>query len=469
MSLKRIGTEATLDPMLKKILLTIAILVPFTMLLVGWNVQAAQARWLQYRAQLIDAGALLTFDQIQAGRPVLQAKGDNVAARATDVARRLADVKGPTSRGVLNSTRELRIDFFEGIPARAIETTKAYMAPRWEVIRDLEGISNLQAGRFDIDYAGSELYAGPELYTGPDLEIGARFQQQAPPIGTLANGMFVQASLRLIDGEADAAAAVIPDILALASPLASEPAMQAYLSRVSQGMRASRLLEQTLRVDSLPAETLTAIDSAIHAFLKDNTLTWALRGQRAVVIGHYDGIRSGVFVPGVSSIFAAYDDQRMSVERLTSLIKAADDLQALAAAVESVKAKRTDTDGLAGLSSLLSPNVVAAELRAHFYLLTELRAARMALAYETFRLENGDWPASPEDVVPDYLKARPTDPFDQLPMKIARREDRWVFYSVGRNGKDDGGHVASDKQSKRRLDVGFRLLDEEKRELLIVE
>src|SRR5439155_22126196 len=65
----------------------------------------------------------------------------------------------------------------------------------------------------------------------------------------------------------------------------------------------------------------------------------------------------------------------------------------------------------------------------------KFRAAVVALAAERFRQAEGRWPTSLDELVPQYLAAVPRDPFDLRPLKLARRPDGLVIYSVGPDGK----------------------------------
>jgi hypothetical protein len=98
--------------------------------------------------------------------------------------------------------------------------------------------------------------------------------------------------------------------------------------------------------------------------------------------------------------------------------------------------------------------MVAAEgiAEAHF------RCAVTALAAEQFRREAGHWPPALDDLVPKYLSAVPRDPCDLQPLRLARRPDGIVIYSVGADGKDDDGAIASDGAANA-TDVGVRLWD----------
>jgi len=81
-----------------------------------------------------------------------------------------------------------------------------------------------------------------------------------------------------------------------------------------------------------------------------------------------------------------------------------------------------------------------------------LRGAQTALAIERHRLQNhGQLPESLEALVPQLIASVPRDPFDGRPLRYKKLEKGYAVYSVGNNGKDDGG------VSKSGLDVAFRV------------
>ena len=66
-------------------------------------------------------------------------------------------------------------------------------------------------------------------------------------------------------------------------------------------------------------------------------------------------------------------------------------------------------------------------------------ATLCALAAERHRLKQGQLPAKLADLVPEFLPAVPTDPFDGQPLRMLERGEELVIYSVGKDLKDDGG------------------------------
>jgi hypothetical protein len=72
--------------------------------------------------------------------------------------------------------------------------------------------------------------------------------------------------------------------------------------------------------------------------------------------------------------------------------------------------------------------------------IAQIRVTRTALAIERWRLaHNGNVPDSLVALVPDFLPAVPTDPFDEQPLRFKKLAHGYVVYSTGRDFTDDGG------------------------------
>lgn len=74
----------------------------------------------------------------------------------------------------------------------------------------------------------------------------------------------------------------------------------------------------------------------------------------------------------------------------------------------------------------------------------KVSASLAALAIERYRLANGRLPDKPDELVPAYLAALLTDPFDGQPLRYKKLAKGYVVYSVGEDGKDDGGDEKKD-------------------------
>jgi hypothetical protein len=84
-----------------------------------------------------------------------------------------------------------------------------------------------------------------------------------------------------------------------------------------------------------------------------------------------------------------------------------------------------------------------------------MRSAIVMVAVERYRQAHGNWPETLNDLVPTYLEGVPTDPHDGAPIRLGRFPEGVVFYSVGEDGVDNGGNVAT--LWKPGIDRGWRL------------
>ena len=93
-------------------------------------------------------------------------------------------------------------------------------------------------------------------------------------------------------------------------------------------------------------------------------------------------------------------------------------------------------------------------LSAHGKQLGLVRATRSALAVERYRLAKSSLPEVLDELVPEYIEAIPEDPFDGKPLRYKKLDKGYVVYSIGPDGKDDGGAEEQDDEG-RPLDVTF--------------
>ena len=69
-----------------------------------------------------------------------------------------------------------------------------------------------------------------------------------------------------------------------------------------------------------------------------------------------------------------------------------------------------------------------------------VRGMRVFLAVRVFETEHGRLPTGLDELTPALLASIPLDPFDGEPIRYGREENgSWRLWSVGPNGRDDGG------------------------------
>jgi hypothetical protein len=69
-----------------------------------------------------------------------------------------------------------------------------------------------------------------------------------------------------------------------------------------------------------------------------------------------------------------------------------------------------------------------------------------AIALRRYQLKHGNYPADLNSLVPEFVFAVPIDPVDGNPLRYRQKADgTFLLYSVGENGKDDGGDPSLEK------------------------
>lgn len=78
--------------------------------------------------------------------------------------------------------------------------------------------------------------------------------------------------------------------------------------------------------------------------------------------------------------------------------------------------------------------------------MAEHSATRVALALSAWRTQHGQYPSDLAQLVPNYASSISIDPFDLHPLRY-RLDDRdgYSLYSIGEDGKDDGGPLRNEK------------------------
>lgn len=88
---------------------------------------------------------------------------------------------------------------------------------------------------------------------------------------------------------------------------------------------------------------------------------------------------------------------------------------------------------------------------------TNLDLTRLACALERARVESGAYPETLAALVPKYIDALPHDVIDGQSLRYRRTDDgHFLLYSVGMDGKDDGGATGEKTNASDHLDWAWR-------------
>jgi hypothetical protein len=90
----------------------------------------------------------------------------------------------------------------------------------------------------------------------------------------------------------------------------------------------------------------------------------------------------------------------------------------------------------------------------------QLEVTKLAFALAAYRAEHGTYPAKLTELVPKYVKTVPEDIFISAPLHYRREGGGYLLYSLGPNGKDDGGRGMEDrKEGEDCDDIGVRMTE----------
>ncbi len=322
-------------------------------------------------------------------------------------------------------------------------------------LREARKLIGLPRGRYGILFWPS---GEPVRRTGSD-------QNMARSVAAL---LYCDALVRADEGDAAGALAACRGIVNAGRSVGDEPDIRSQLNRDECVWGGCWTAGRVLARAEPTAPELAALQ---HLLESEDAYPWlrvCLRAGRAewheqciAALGRQDpGLRDAfrrarvkAAYPGTLSLLSRYVDATRlpTPERLAAeaALNAESDAAAAAAAGER--------------SRFLPPGVPQPVLGglvvAHRNKRAWLRSMIACLAAERYRRAHGRWPEALTDLVPGQLAAVPVDPHDGQPLRYRRLADGVVAYSVGTDGKDDGGRIFHEEPSKCATDVGFRLWD----------
>jgi hypothetical protein len=330
-----------------------------------------------------------------------------------------------------------------------------------EALDEARALYRLRDGRFPLTYSRDIIST---TINSQDARTGANLLQ-------------LEAALLAQEGKPDAALEATRGILVSGRSVGDEPMLISALVRIACYTMAVQALERVLAQGEPSPDELTKAQELLEAEAAEPLLLNAARGERASLHELMKRMKSGevklstVAGPGgAGSVadFAGPTLARGSHSRVLRLMteyveitKLPPEKQAepIAALERQVKQAKVEYDVVTALVMPAVIKVNEANCRGQAY----LRCAVVAVAAERYRREHKGWPASIEELVPHYLKAVPTDPYDGQPLRYKRLADGVLVYSVGPDLQDDGGARNRANPLAKGTDLGFRLWDVDKR------
>jgi hypothetical protein len=256
-----------------------------------------------------------------------------------------------------------------------------------------------------------------------------------------------------------------------------EPLLISQLIRMACVALACQTAERVLSQGEPPADELLALQRLLQHEAAFPALFFATRGERAMMHEMLDALESGD-VP-LSQVLGE-DREAVAARRLFPGWYLRDKLRAGHPRALALMTRRVAETRLPAHEQVAAEQAFVAEVRglpptealatrllmpalekvgvAERRRLANVRCMIAAVAAERYRQEHGAWPESLDRLAPAQLTAVPLDPFDGRPLRYRRTEDGVMVYSVGEDGKDDGGKLRRVEFTPA-PDVGWRLWD----------
>jgi hypothetical protein len=330
------------------------------------------------------------------------------------------------------------------------------LADQARAVEAARKVADLPRGRYSVEWASD--------YVGTPMPHLQQLRQVARLLG-------FDALRRAYDSDFVGALLSCRAIVNTGRSVGDEPTEVSQMVRASCVHVALATLERILAQGEAPAAELEAIQRILEEEAEYPRQLISARAERALVHGHLQVVRTGHFNRAdygmrSSALGPQVDGIR---DRIRARTAHARRLRYLTAVVEI--AKLPPEEQPARWDQLADPQVELPELlkalsrgvspskAADLFdsTLAQLRCTFVAVAAERYRLAEHRWPDTLEALVPRYVKAVPTDPFDGKPLRYRRTSDGVVIYALGPDRQDDGGKL--DRRSLRaaNTDVGFEL------------
>jgi hypothetical protein len=322
----------------------------------------------------------------------------------------------------------------EPLPEEPLAVLEDYLTQHQECVDLLYEAAQVEHCRFPLDFMDRNVSI-PDHYSL--MRQTARFLQiEAWYAAAVGNGARATRALHAMLGACRA--------------LHQEPTGIAYLVALAlDGMTFSTLkivLEYDCLDDALlaslngPIKELEDIASLRRALVGHSIVETALAPDIAIVreehILNTLARAAGVHLVAIQKIMSAHEDvYRLSKEATSSILETSRRVE-LSSSGEMAPLLTNGALLLKKEQYMYSPLLW---LRAHLRYAAQAQAARAAIAVMRHRLAHGVLPQTLADIDPAFWPEDMDDPFTGEPLHYRQTNNGFMVYSVGENGKDDGG------------------------------
>ncbi len=295
-----------------------------------------------------------------------------------------------------------------------------------------------------------------------------------PHIADVRDGCLLLCSEAILcaeDGDPNGAARAIEAALRVACSLDQEPIMLSHYVYMEGVSWAAAALEWALNAVPFPQEQLVRLNRAFISVHASDGLLRAVAGDRCLFLGVFEEPRavSRHRFPRMppAALLEVYDAVGLAAREGTIFLDHMEECLRIAqlpafqrpAAIEAEEAHgRYRRKGV--LWRRLDTQIMPAMMRYDLKHAAQVEVAKTLLAVERYRMAHASLPETLDQLVPGYLAAVPVDPFDGAPLRYKRFDRGFLVYSVGEDGKDDGGKQEPPKETKKSgetWDLVFRI------------
>jgi hypothetical protein len=309
-----------------------------------------------------------------------------------------------------------------------------YIADNNEALKLLHAGASIEHSRYPID-----LNAGLEAYL--------------PNLSEIRTGVFLlklEAILDAENGDSESAVNAAKSCFGIARSLAKEPLTVSQLVRAACQSLAVTTVEYCINRLELTDEQLIELIESVDNSERISDMSCALVGERCMGLSLFKApgsmnpdIVNGIPFRPILELYKmaglADADANIYLELMEGYIKTAQlPLYKRLKAAKAIDARLQSISQVHLLLHTMMPallRITTMDIRN----ITQLHTARVGLAIERYRLAAGKLPDTLSDLVPAYLDAVPTDPFDGNDLRYKKLKTGFVVYSIGEDQIDDGG------------------------------
>jgi hypothetical protein len=397
------------------------------------------------------AGFPVTGQELDAWYPWPEA-GENAASWITGAAtlqQRLDQDQWKPLESLLGRSGE-RPRPAEPLAADLKEALEQYIGDNSKALESLHEAAAIAEGRYPVDFSAP---------------CGSVFLSHLPDVREGCRLLCLEAILRAENKDPNGAAKATEAVLQVAGSLDKEPVIFSHLTRMGGASLAAVALERALNQVRLTEPQLARLQQTFLDIHANEGLARALAGNRCMYLTVFErpqALDRQYFdhLPPVP-LLEVYDTLGLSAREGTVFLDYVDECLRIVqlptferpAAMKAAEARFRTRRGVflhqfGYLSFLISRETQQ---------VASIEVAITALALERYRLARASLPEMLSQLVPDYLAAVPEDPFDGAPLRYKRAERGFVVYSVGEDGKDDGGKEEPRKKQGETYDLVFRV------------